>query len=348
MLVFFYLRNELKRIIVLLGNYFNVKTLNTTQYSFYKFIGTMTKLKYHLLFSVFLFTLFISACKKDKEIVVPDNNAPYYDGIPKVVLQNYINRLFIDLIGREALDTEMETEENYLRANNLSISARAFLIHKLQTDTTYIVGDSSYKQAYYNRFYELCKARVIEAASNDVIYEQIGPLEYQATLDSISGDSLLMALSKQKVYNLKQIIACEKDYLRDSIEIKDVFARMLNNAVYDQINMNTFNFLNASFNDLFFRFPTSNEFNAGFNMVEYNTADVLFGKSASHKGEYLQILVNSEEFYEGIIRWMYNNLIARDPSTQEVYNLMQTFLNDHDVQKVQLHIMQSDEYANFN
>lgn len=308
----------------------------------------MTKLKYHFLFSLFLFTVLISACKKDKEIVVPNNTAPYYDGVPKVVLQNYINRLFIDLVGREALDAEMEAEENYLRSNDLSITSRAFLINKLQTDTSYIVGDSSYKQAYYNRFYELCKARVLEAASNEFIYERINEYNGVVFQDSIAGDSLSMSLAKQQAQNLTKIIACERDYLRDSIEIKDVFARMLNNAVYDEINMNTFNFLNASFNDLFFRFPTNNEFNAGFNMIEYNTADVLFGKSASHKGEYLQILVNSQEFYEGIIRWMYNNLLARDPSTQEVYSLMQTFLNNHDVQKIQLHIMQSDEYANFN
>jgi hypothetical protein len=308
----------------------------------------MTKLKCHFLFSIFLFTVLISACKKDKEIVVPNNTAPYYDGVPKVVLQNYINRIFIDLVGREALDAEMEAEENYLRSNDLSITSRAFLINKLQTDTSYIVGDSSYKQAYYNRFYELCKARVLEAASNEFIYERIN--EYNGVIfqDSVAGDSLSMSLAKQQAQNLTKIIACERDYLRDSIEIKDVFARMLNNAVYDEINMNTFNFLNASFNDLFFRFPTNNEFNAGFNMIEYNTADVLFGKSSSHKGEYLQILVNSQEFYEGIIRWMYNNLLARDPSTQEVYSLMQTFLNNHDVQKIQLHIMQSDEYANFN
>lgn len=295
-----------------------------------------------------LFFVVLNGCKKDKEIVVPGNNAPYYDDVPKVVLQNYINRLFIDLIGREALDTEMELEESNLRANGISIASREQLIIKLQTDNTFIVGDSSYKYAYYNRFYELCKARVLEAASNDLIAEEAGIASYAATLDSLNGDSLLFELSKQRMNNLLMVMACENDYRMDSIEIKDVFARMLHNGVYDQINMNTFNFLNASFNDLFFRFPTNNEFNAGYNMVEYNTADILFGKSASNKGEYLQILVNSEEFYEGIIHWMYKNLLAREPSTQETYNLMQTFFNDHDVQKVQLHIMKSDEYANFN
>lgn len=295
-----------------------------------------------------LLFVIVNGCKKDKEIVVPGNNAPYYDDVPKVVLQNYINRLFIDLIGREALDTEMAMEENNLRANGLSIASREQLIIKLQTDNTFIAGDSSYKYAYYNRFYELCKARVLEAASNDLIAEQAGIASYAAILDSLNGDSLLFELSKQRTNNLLMVMACEKEYRVDSIEIKDVFARMLNNGVYDQINMNTFNFLNASFNDLFFRFPTNNEFNAGYNMVEYNTPDILFGKSASNKGEYLQILVNSEEFYEGIIHWMYKNLLAREPSTQETYNLMQTFFNDHDLQKIQLHIMKSDEYANFN
>lgn len=297
---------------------------------------------------LFLVLVLTNGCRKDKEIVVPGNNAPYYDGVPKVVLQNYINRLFIDLIGREALDSEMEEQEAYLRANGLSITSREQLIIKLQTDTSHIVGDSSYNYAYYNRFYELCKARVLEAASNDLISEKAGEAAYGATLDSLNGDSLLFELSKQRVNNYLRVMDCEKDYRLDSIEIKDVFARMLNNGIYDQINMNTFNFLNASFNDLFFRFPTNNEFTAGYNMVEYNTPDILFGKSAANKGEYIQILVNSKEFYEGIIRWMYKNLLAREPSTQEAYNLMQTFFDDHDVQKIQLHIMKSDEYANFD
>lgn len=294
-----------------------------------------------------LVLLLMNSCSKDKEILVPNNNAPYYSGVPKVVLENYINRVFIDLIGREALDSEMVVEENYLRANDLSISAREQLIIKLQSDTMHILGDSSYRYAYYNRFYELCKARVIEAASNDVIQERLGETAYEALLDSINGDSLHFVLAKQKVINLQNVIDCEDDYRNDSIQIKDVFARMLNNGIYDQINMNTFNFLNASFNDLLFRYPTNNEFNAGYNMVEYNTADILFGKSGANKGEYLQVLVNSEEFYEGVIRWMYKNLMAREPSTQETYSLMETFFNDHNVQKIQLHIMKSDEYANF-
>ena len=75
------------------------------------------------LFRIFCFCLvcgFLVSCKKDGEII-PDNNAPYYDGIPTVVIENYINRLFIDLIGREPLDVEMVSELAALKAAEMSL-----------------------------------------------------------------------------------------------------------------------------------------------------------------------------------------------------------------------------------
>ena len=113
------------------------------------------------LFCVLFVAAFLQSCKKDGEII-PGNNAPYYDGIPSVVIENYINRLFIDLLGREPLDVEMAIELAALKAAELNTSARNVLINKLQTDATFIQGDSSYKHAYYIRFYELSKARMLE------------------------------------------------------------------------------------------------------------------------------------------------------------------------------------------
>ena len=39
-----------------------------------------------------------------------DNNPPYYNEVSDVLINNYINRIYIDLIGREPLDAEMEPE----------------------------------------------------------------------------------------------------------------------------------------------------------------------------------------------------------------------------------------------
>ena len=295
-----------------------------------------------------LITIMVFSCKKDGEII-SDNNAPYYDGVPTVVIENYINRLFIDLIGREPLDTEMNEELAVLKDADLSISAREELIEKLQMDTNYLPGDSSYKHAYYMRFYEMSKARLLEAvADHEINSEFINRILSTAFADSLAGDSFGLEINNHKVLLLKKVLAIPREYRLDSIGIKDVYSRLLNNAVYDEINMNTFNFLRASFNDLFFRYPTQSEFDKGYSMIEYDQSEILFGVSGQNKGDFISILVNSKEFYEGMVKWLYQTLLAREPSTTEVVGHMQTFYVDHDVQKLQRNIMATDEYANFN
>ena len=54
-----------------------------------------------------LISLLIAGCKKDEAQIFTDNDAPYYDKVPSVKVRNYVNRLFIDLLGREPLDAKM-------------------------------------------------------------------------------------------------------------------------------------------------------------------------------------------------------------------------------------------------
>ena len=102
---------------------------------------------------VIAISLFISSCKKESVdgSYIGDNDAPYYDRIATVLVQNYVNRIYIDLIGREPLDVEMEGDVAYLQETNLSWEARDSIITKVQEDTSFREGDSSYKAAYYNR-----------------------------------------------------------------------------------------------------------------------------------------------------------------------------------------------------
>ena len=278
---------------------------------------------------------------------MPSNTAPYYDKIPSVIVENYVNRLFIDLIGREPLHTEMAKEVHTLKEASLSLTAREKLIRKLQTDTAYLPGDSSYRFAHYNRFYELCKARLLEGASDDYIQEEIGIYQFKALVDSTNGDSLGLAGSKGLINKLKAVINIQRQYRYNQIDINTVYARLLDNAVYDMINMNSFNFVRASFNDLYSRFPTQSEFDASYFMIESDKAGLLFGISGKNKGDYIHILTQSNEFYEGIIRWAYITLLAREPSTAEVYTVMQSFRFDKDIERLMMNIIKTDEYANF-
>jgi len=300
----------------------------------------------HFLYFLFI-VLFISSCKKDADII-PANDAPYYGEISTLLLENYVNRIYIDLIGREPLDTEMDSDVQYLRDADVTLESRDSLIYKLQFDTTYIEGDSSYKFAYFHRMYDMLKVRLLEGASNSYIGQDLYNHYQNYLIDSIAGN-ILEANKKMLNYNvLNNVLKSELQYYNGQIEINEMHRRMIYNSVYDNINMNTFNFINAAFDNLLFRYPTQYEFDEVYLMIEDNTAQVVLGASGNNKEAFTHIICNTREFYEGVIVWAYGTLLARIPTSEETDFLIQSFYYDYDFQWVQRQIMQSDEYAHFN
>ncbi|MDC0204266.1 hypothetical protein OAJ65_00560 [Flavobacteriales bacterium] len=290
--------------------------------------------------------LCISSCKKDADIL-SNNNAPYYGEIPTLLLENYVNRVYIDLIGREPLDTEMDSDVQFLRDADVTLESRESLIYKLQFDTTYIQGDSSYKFAYFHRMYEMIKVRLLEGASNTYIGQDLNNYYQSYVVDSVNGNMIDANKKLLEYHKLNNVLIAELQYYNGIIEINEMHRRMIYNSVYDQINMNTFNYINAAFDNLLFRYPTPYEFEEVYLMINDNTSQIVLGTSGNNKENFSYIICASREFYEGVIIWAYGTLLARDPSTQEIDFLMQSFYQNHDFQWVQRQIMQTDEYAHF-
>ena len=295
---------------------------------------------------IICFLIVVSSCKKDT-LVIDGNNPPVYSAIPTVLIENYINRIYIDLIGREPLDSEMLIDVQYLRDNDVSIESRDSLIYKLQFDTLYIEGDESYKLAYFHRIYDMVKVRLIEGASNGDISFYMSNHYADYEVDSVAGNLIEAQKHLLKYYRLSAIIDSELDYYDNIIDIKEMHKRMIYNSIYDQINMNTFNFVNAAFDNLLFRYPTQNEFNNSYFMIEDNQPFTIFGYSGSNKLDFTNLICDSREFYEGIIQWTYLTMLARIPTSIERDFLMNDFYITTDFQKLQRFIMTTDEYAHF-
>ncbi len=296
---------------------------------------------------VLLASTFLIACKKKETTIVPNNQPKNYDNISTVKVENYINRLYIDLLGREPLDAEASRDLTLLRNGNLSFETRQVLITRLMTDSIFVVGDSSYKRAYYQRIYDLTKARMIEGASEQEISQPIGIAQFALTSARLLGDSIGVFSAMETIDRCKKVLDSRRAYQLGKIGIAEIYMAMLDNPIYDVINMNSFNFVNASFDDMFYRFPTRDEFDIGFNIIEFAKGGSLFGGYADNKKSYCRMLVNSREFYEGLIKWSYLSLIGRHPNTQETVNLMKDFYQTKNLQKVQLLILSTDEYAQF-
>lgn len=286
-----------------------------------------------------------SACKKEVE-VVPNNQPPDYSGVATVITSNYVNRLFIDLLGREPLDAEMAAEVAVLEASGLSGDARAALVNKLMTSNAFLEDDSSYTNKYYIRQIELYRARCLEGVSDEFIQGAIGTAEQNALADSLAGNIAGANASNLELQRLLALKSARWEYRDGTIGIQEVMRRMVFNSIYDQINMNSFNFINATFDNLLLRFPTEAEFDQAYSMVDGNAAAVLFGQSGQNKSDYAHIVTHTAEFDEGMIRWCYRTFLGREPSTSEVYASLAEFRVDHDLQRVQRRILTTDEYAN--
>ncbi|MEM6804523.1 MAG: hypothetical protein AAF696_24195 [Bacteroidota bacterium] len=299
-------------------------------------------------YSIYIILIVCWACKEPGEIIiVPDNPSPPYSGITELSLNNYINRAYIDLIGREPLDSELERDANFLRNRQTTETALDTFLLMLQTDTTYIAGDSSYRHAYCWQLYAQAKARMIEGESEEGMYFDILQLEQKYLKDSLLGNEIGMSFALSEIEKLRAIIEAPQAYRKGLIDLSELFKRMLLNEIYDEINMGTFNFVHASFDDLFFRFPTEAEFEAGFEVVEYNKSRIIMGESCQNKQEYAEILVHSREFHEASIRAAFISLLGREANTEEILELMPTLILEQDYAQMQRFIMKMPEYASF-
>ena len=286
-------------------------------------------------------------CQEDEIVVVPDNQPPQGQYVSTVQIENYIQRCFIDLLGREALDEEMDFYFNLLKTNELSSESRDAMLLDLQQDTSYRQGDSSYRHAYSQRIYSLGKGRMLESVENDYIYQEMGQLQNDLSGAINNGDSSLAAFFRERIQDAQAVLDIPKDYRLGLLTMDSMHVRLMDNLVYDQINMGTFNFVISAFDNLLYRYPTDAEYEAGYTMVEDNVSTILMGQSGTNRGDFIRIMTEGQAFYQGMIMWTFKTLLLRDPTPNELSFYIASYFIDKDFEKLQRAIMSTDEYANF-
>ena len=168
-----------------------------------------------------------------------------------------------------------------------------------------------------------------------------------AIQDSLNGNFTGYTINHASAERLLLVLDSDEALESGAIDVREACGRMLWNTIYDQINMNSFNFVNATFDDLYQRFPTQAEFDVSYDIIEYNQPSLLFGMSANDKPSYIDAMVWNPEWDEGMVRWQFRSFLARDPSDAEVLEANADFLLNLQTADIQRYILQSDEYAGF-
>ena len=282
----------------------------------------------------------ISGCSPEP-LVVDNNPVPPYEGVPTVLVDAYITRVFIDLIGREPLVIELENERAALRAGALSMGSRQELVTRLMG------GDPEHLPLYDRKLTDDMAGRFLNGFSQEAMEAQIETNLAMATQDSLQGNIIAYLYWTDEALRMERTMMASAEYRANTINWREVSRRYCDNIFYDEINMNSFNFVNATFDDLFGRYPTEAEFEQAYAAVEFNAPSILFGTAISNASEYLQALVGNGEFDESAVRWWAERLLVRSITDAEMVSWKQTVGANVDIRALQALLITSDEYADF-
>jgi len=287
--------------------------------------------------------LFFSSCTKTEQItqnitqdtVLTGNAPPDYNGTPSVIIENYVNKVYIDLIGEEPDDTELTDNVAYLKVNDLSVKAKDSIVKKV-----------IYTKQYYNRLYDIEKSEMLEGIDSLSIAGQIYLLELQKAIYEDSGKTQLLQLFDDEIRRLTNLQNAPMDYYNGTITLSGFYEVLINNPIYDELNMGSENFVNSCFENLLHRFPTVAELADGIEMVDGNPS-ALFNEEGNSKGDYIKIITTSTAFYEGMVYDGYQRFLVRDPNSIEVYAESDSVQTSNDIQLLHRIILKKVEYAGF-
>ena len=283
--------------------------------------------KYYL---AFIFILGLAACTKTETNVVPNNVPPPDHTIDSSTIVIYLNKTYINMLGRKPVGVEQTSAMTALRAHNFSVADRKAFVQTM------------FAKPEYNRTL-LVNAENLYLNNTDSvdIANQIYLFNY--LLSQPQPPAYVAALTYE-VHRLDTLQNALSWLNAGIIDYRVMLRTVVNNYVYDEINMGTQNFVTSTFQNFLLRYPTASELTNGENMVNSTTAE-LFLVVGQSKPDYINIFFASDDYIQGQVQLMFQNYLFRKPTSAEFAYYANIYKSTNDFKQLQLAIFSLDEYA---
>ena len=198
---------------------------------------------------LFLFSvLTLSSCTKIEDVIIGDNTLPTDNTIENTTIETYINKLYISTIGREPIESEFTADFTTLREADISQESREIVIDGILN-----------KDEYTCNLFKLESEHLLLGLDTADINQYIHVLT--VLLETAHGlDSIYFYENRERMVRLKEVLPGLGDGTISNIEMHK---RMVNNNMYDEINMGTENFVVSMFQSFMQRYPTTSELENG-------------------------------------------------------------------------------------
>ena len=278
--------------------------------------------------SLYLFVILTISCTKVEEVIVDGNTHPIDPTIENMIIENYVNRLYISTIGREPTTSEFDSDYGILREYNMSQASREYVINGILT-----------QEEYYNNLFKLGSADILNGVDTAMINERV--YIYQLLLTTASDfDSIYILNELERMIVFQQALPALN---AGTITNTELYKRMVNNNFFDEINMGTENFVVAMFQSFLLRYPTEAEVENSSDMVNDRNATVFF-ETGNGKDDFINIFFTSDEYYTGQTDILFNRYLFRNPTSEESVNYSLDYLNSDDYKELQKRILSTNEF----
>lgn len=274
--------------------------------------------------------LIISGCKKEETVTVSGNNAPVDNTISELKIENYVNKTFISVLGREPQSIELKYYKQEFLTKGFSVDQRKIFI-----DDVIDIAD------YRVHLYGINHSAILQNMDTNE-YSQFISI-YQILLS----DTTYYAFWNIIIFEQNRLKALQQftdPWLNGTKKISDMHRLMVYNYFYDQINMGSLNYVNTVFQQFLKRNPTQYEQTSGVAMVDGQAA-ILLGKTGATKEDFNDIIFSSADYYEGAVRELFQRFMFREPTNLELSTLTQKYKSQQNYEDIEKEILTMDEFA---
>ena len=276
-----------------------------------------------------ILSLLITACQPETEIIrVPDNDVVPDKTVPEVIQENYINKLYIGLLGRKPSTTELQQNLNTLDQNNAALADRKKVIESILS-----------KEDYTRRMFDIARAEMLNNIDTTEIVFQISL--FNSLTQDPQYEPFLVYLYAE-IDKMVQLRNLPKDLRTGAASRAEMHRRMAFNYFYDEINMGSQNFILSVFEYFLGRYPTVAEEEAAILMVD-GFGSVLFGMEGNSKTDFLDVFLNSTDYHEGQVIDVYNDFLLREPTSTEMADAVLVYSLQNDYGKMLMEVLSQDE-----
>lgn len=277
--------------------------------------------------------LLLFSCGKEDAIVIDGNTPPPDRTIETVIVENYVNKLYISMLGREPSTPELSNALETL-GENAPIENREALVDAVQSNPE-----------YYGNLFNLFRQDYLDGIDTmEIHYDYIDVYE---SLIEMESNPLALEIYETGLVKLQVLYNTGIELSNANINAVQAHLHCVDNAVYDDINMGTENYVISMFQNFLHRYPTVAELKTASVMVD-NEQSNCFGVNGDSKDDFNALFFNHDGYFEGQVISVFNNLLYRTPNSEESTALAGSYKKNRDYKALQKALLIGDEFMGIN